>query len=148
MLTRFGLADGLSYTEIHLKSVFKINTLLSILSLRVELKHRQKASLGTTMTERQLVFEDFSDKVGDLFAIGEEGLPAIPLTLIEAEPLPERMAKRGARSPFSLIFLGKDPRVLPQRLYRLEHQGMGALTIFLVPVGKDADGVTYQATFN
>ena len=100
------------------------------------------------MGERPLVIEDFADKVGDLFAIGEDGWPAIPLTLVEAEPLPERMAKRGARPPFSLIFLGKDPRVLPQRLYRLEHDRMGALTIFLVPIGKDAEGVSYQATFN
>lgn len=100
------------------------------------------------MIDRQLVFEDFADKVGDIFAIGEDGIPAIPLTLIEAEPLPERMAKRGARPPFSLVFLGKDPRVLPQRLYRLEHQSMGELVIFLVPIGKDDAGVSYQATFN
>jgi hypothetical protein len=100
------------------------------------------------MIGRLLVLEDFADKVGDVFAIGEEGWPAILLTLVEAEALPARMAPRGARPPFSLIFLGKDPRVLPQRLYRLEHQSMGALAIFLVPIGKDADGVSYQATFN
>jgi Domain of unknown function (DUF6916) len=100
------------------------------------------------MLDRQLVFEDFADKVGDVFAIGEEGFPATPLTLVEVEALPARMAPRGARPPFSLIFLGKDPRVLPQRLYRLEHNGMGELVIFLVPIGKDADGVSYQATFN
>ena len=52
------------------------------------------------------------------------------------------------RPPFSLVFLGKDPRVLPQRLYRLEHEELGTLTIFLVPVGKDAEGVLYQAVFN
>ena len=42
----------------------------------------------------------------------------------------------------------KDPRVLPQRIYRLEHNGLGELDIFLVPIGKDADGVSYQAMFN
>ena len=99
------------------------------------------------MAERVLVFEDFKDRVGDIFAIGEEGLPAIPLTLAEAEPLTNRLPP-DARPPFSLIFVGKDPRVLPQRLYRLEHQEMGALSIFLVPVGKDAEGVQYQAVFN
>jgi hypothetical protein len=52
------------------------------------------------------------------------------------------------RPPFSLLFLGKDPRVLPQKLYRLEHGEMGVVTIFLVPIGKDALGVSYQATFN
>lgn len=98
--------------------------------------------------ERQLVFEDFAGKLGEVFVIGEPDFPAIPLTLAEAELLPARMGPKGVRPPFSLIFLGKDPRVLPQRLYRLEHDEMGEVTIFLVPVGKGADGVSYQATFN
>lgn len=99
------------------------------------------------MTDRQLIFEDFADKVGHVFAVSEQDFPAIPLTLTEAEPLPNRL-KPGVRAPFSLIFLAKDPRVLPQRLYRLEHDEMGELTIFLVPIGKDAEGVSYQALFN
>ena len=99
-------------------------------------------------TERQLVFEDFADRVGEVFVISEPNVPAIPLTLTEAEPLPARLTKPGIRPPFSLVFLGKDPRVLMQRLYRLEHAEMGEMTIFLVPIGKDAEGVSYQATFN
>ena len=98
--------------------------------------------------ERPLVFEDFADKLGEVFVVGEADFPAIPLTLTEAEPLPARMAPKGVRPPFSLVFLAKDPRVLPQRLYRLEHDEMGEVTIFLVPIGKDAEGVSYQATFN
>ena len=98
--------------------------------------------------ERVLVFEDFADRVGEVFVVGEKEFPAIPLTLAEAEPLPPRRGPEGMRPPFSLVFLGKDPRVLPQRLYRLEHEEMGALAIFLVPVGKDAEGVSYQAVFN
>jgi len=99
-------------------------------------------------SERSLVFEDFADKVGDVFAIAEPGLPAILLTLSEAQALPARYGLPNARPPFSLMFLGKDPRVLPQKLYRLEHREMGVMIIFLVPVGKDTLGVTYQATFN
>jgi hypothetical protein len=30
----------------------------------------------------------------------------------------------------------------------MEHQELGAVTIFLVPAAKDAEGVTYAATFN
>jgi len=94
------------------------------------------------------MFEDFIDKVGHVFAISEQNFPAIPLILAEAEPLRGVRNKPGIRPPFSLVFHAPDPRVLPQRLYRLEHNGMGALTIFLVPIGKDATGVSYQATFN
>ncbi len=100
------------------------------------------------MSDRTLVFEDFADKVEQLFVVSDAEVPAIPLTLAEAECLPATLSKPGIRPPFSLIFLAKDPRVLPQRLYRMEHGQLGDLTIFLVPIGKDAQGVKYQATFN
>ncbi|MGA3310825.1 MAG: hypothetical protein ABSD08_19770 [Xanthobacteraceae bacterium] len=100
------------------------------------------------MAETSLVFEDFADKVGEVFAISEQGVPGIPLILREAEPLNPAMSLRGVRPPFSLIFLARDVRVLPQRIYRMEHNGLGEVSIFLVPVGKDAEGVSYQAVFN
>lgn len=100
------------------------------------------------MTDRPLVFEDFSDKIGDAFVIGEEGVPAIALRLKEAKLLNPNWGLPGVRPPFSLTFLAADPRVLMQRLYRLEHQRLGAVTIFLVPAAKDDTGVTYHATFN
>lgn len=100
------------------------------------------------MTDKQLLFEDFADKVGSSFQIREQELSGMSLVLREAEPLNPAMGLRGARPPFSLIFVGKDPRVLPQRIYRLDHEQLGELAVFLVPVGKDAEGVNYQATFN
>jgi hypothetical protein len=100
------------------------------------------------MPERQLVFEDFSDKAGDVFVISEEGVPAIPLILKEAKPLNPAFVAAGVRPPFSLSFLARDPRVLPQRIYRMEHQDLGEVSIFLVASGKNAEGVSYHATFN
>ncbi len=100
------------------------------------------------MIERALVFEDFADKVEEVFVISEDDLPAVPLTLTEAALLNPAFAPPGLRPPFSLTFVARDPRVFPQRLYRLEHQELGAVAIFLVPAAKDAAGVTYVATFN
>jgi hypothetical protein len=100
------------------------------------------------MADKTLVLEDFADKVGEVFVISEQDVPGIPLTLTEARPLNSAMAPRGVRPPFSLSFLARDPRVLPQRIYRLEHNGLGEVSIFVVPVGKNAEGVTYEATFN
>jgi len=100
------------------------------------------------MAERQLVFEDFSDKVGDAFVIKNEGVPAIALKLTEATPLNPAFAPRGARPPFSLIFVAAGPLILPQRIYRMVHEVLGEVAIFIVPVGKDAEGVHYQAVFN
>lgn len=95
-----------------------------------------------------LAFEDFVDRQDEVFTVAEPDAPAIPLTLVAAETLPARHGLLDGRPAFSLMFLGKDARVLPQKLYRLEHGVLGGLVIFLVPVGKDARGVRYQATFN
>ena len=48
---------------------------------------------------------------------------------------------------FSLYFTGPD-RYLPQHVYRIEHEQMGALDLFLVPVGKLDNGFRYEAVFN
>lgn len=53
-----------------------------------------------------------------------------------------------SRQPFSLLFLCADTRVLGQGTYALEHERLGMLEIFLVPVGADGGGVQYQAVFN
>ena len=100
------------------------------------------------MPDRSLVFGDFADKVDEVFVISQDGVPAIPLTLQEAKLLNPAFAVPGARPPFSLQFFARDPRVFPQDLYRLEHQELGAVSIFLVPSAKNAEGVTYHATFN
>ena len=98
------------------------------------------------MLDRTLVIEDFADKVGGAFAIDMQDAN-IALNLIEASPLPNRRGPEH-RQPFSLIFLAADSRVLPQQLYRITHEALGEMAIFLVPVRKDEDGVQYQATFN
>jgi hypothetical protein len=102
----------------------------------------------TSTTVAGLVFEDFKDRVGSVFTVAEDGIPAIPMTLDEAKPLPARYAPVGGRAPFSLMFRGADMTILPQKLYRLRHAAMGEVEIFLVPVGKDDRGISYQATFN
>lgn len=97
---------------------------------------------------RPLQFADFANRVGESFAIAEQGLADLPLTLTEAEPLRAAWAKPGHRPPFSLVFVGRHQQVLEQRLYRFDPAGIGEVDIFLVPIGKDANGFSYQAVFN
>lgn len=78
------------------------------------------------MTERGLVFEDFADKVDEVFVIGQDGVPAIPPTLKKAELLNRAFAPPGMRPPLSLTFFARDPRILPQSLYRMGHQELGS----------------------
>jgi hypothetical protein len=49
---------------------------------------------------------------------------------------------------FSLYFHGSGDRILPQRIYKLNHANLGEIDLFLVPIGKDQDGVTYEAAFD
>ena len=51
------------------------------------------------------------------------------------------------RSGFSLTFLAPG-EVLPQRIYVFDHDDLGLLELFVVPIGRDERGVTYEAIFN
>lgn len=104
--------------------------------------------LVSAISDRGLVFEDFADKVEQIFVISDQNVPAVALTLVEAGLLPNGQGGPSVRPPFSPMFPAKDTRAFPQQLYRLEHSDLGTLEIFLVPVAKDARGVTYQALFN
>lgn len=101
------------------------------------------------LLERKLVFEDFADKVGQVFAIPVEGAPALALILKDAVLLDAKMALPNApRPPFALLFHGPLGQELGQGLYRLENEALNEMVLFLVPVGKDAAAMHYQATFN
>ena len=49
---------------------------------------------------------------------------------------------------FSMIFTGPQNAPLKQGIYRLDHSELGALDLFLVPLGKDQNGVQYEAIVN
>lgn len=68
------------------------------------------------------------------------------LRLAEAEATGERPPGMG-REPFRLVFLGPVDPILPQRTYRLEHDGLGTLEIFIVPIARDEHGTRYEAIF-
>ena len=98
------------------------------------------------MADRQLTIDLFSDKVGQAWTIDEPQAPPIELTLIEVEPL--RNYAKLKREPFSLLFTTSGDFVLPQRIYGLKHATLGAMSLFLVPVGREGDVTTYQSLFN
>lgn len=49
---------------------------------------------------------------------------------------------------FSLYFLGPGDLLLPQRIYHMEHDALGQLDIFIVPIGIQDKRYQYEAVFS
>jgi hypothetical protein len=92
---------------------------------------------------------DFAGWLGTQFRLAGDARGEADLELVEVEPLPPQ---RGAPrpEPFSLIFRGTPELPLDQRIHTLEHDQLGRLGLFLVPIGPGSDGrgPYYQAIFN
>ena len=94
-----------------------------------------------------LTLASFSDCLGTPFRLDASEAIGSDLTLIEAEAT--RFALRPDGSPpFSLIFRGPMRPILPQSIYRLNHEILGVLELFMVPIGPDQTGMCYQVIFN
>jgi hypothetical protein len=91
---------------------------------------------GSVRDLETLTREDFAALKGDRFRIGS----AFDAELIEVNELARQSS---ARAPFSLVFEGGPTPPLAQGIHRVEHDALGALDIFLVPVGPDR----YEAVF-
>jgi hypothetical protein len=88
----------------------------------------------------------FEAHLGSSFRIHYGGARPLAVVLMEVkrhEPHPGPRAE-----PFSAFFRGPLESILPQRIYKVEHDQLGALEIFLVPIGPDGQGMGYEAVFN
>jgi hypothetical protein len=88
----------------------------------------------------------FSGHVGENFRIYPQDADPLEIELISATRLGEDPEPEGR--PFSIVFRGPKDALLPQRIYRMEHEEIGAFDIFLVPIGPDEEGLLYEAIFN
>jgi hypothetical protein len=68
----------------------------------------------------------------------------IPLELAEVS---ERYTTAQLEN-YSIIFQGPPQPVLAQQIYPITHAQLGELTLFLVPIGRNEQGVRYEAVFN
>jgi hypothetical protein len=95
-----------------------------------------------------LELADFAGHLGTRFRLRRAEGGALELTLVEASPHPHRPHSPGRRRGFSLVFRSPSPDRLPQGVYRLDHDEMGSLELFLVPIGPQEGGMRYEAVFN
>ena len=102
------------------------------------------------MTVQTLNYSDFLAYLNQGFQVQTGGHDLI-IELVEAKLL--NLASSNAnkiirRSPFSLVFKGPPHLRLSQKIYHLQHDVLGAMDIFLVPVARRDDGMCYEAIFS
>jgi hypothetical protein len=88
--------------------------------------------------------------VGETFALDAGDAGRVGIELLDArlhDPDAPAQDASGARAPFTLTFRGPAEPVLPQSIYHLEHESVGAMDIFIVPVARDEAWTTYEAVF-
>lgn len=91
---------------------------------------------------------DFIPYLGHKFHIRVMESKPVELELISVEQTAQKSSPPTSR-PFSLHFLGPaSSHYLVQHIYRLEHEQMGVLDLFLVPLGSEAGRMRYEAVFN
>ena len=91
----------------------------------------------------RLTRDSFAPLLNSRFQL-ERGSDSIELELTEVSQL------RSSRhhESFSLVFRGPGDALLPQSMYRLDHSVLGAVDLFLVPVGQDTHGLYYEAVIS
>ncbi len=97
----------------------------------------------------KLQSSDFLPSLNTIFRIHLDGMAdPVSLELVRVAEAGPR-SRPEARQSFSLTFLGPvSPQYLIQHIYRLEHDQLGALEIFLVPLGPEQGRMKYEAIFN
>jgi hypothetical protein len=94
-----------------------------------------------------LTEQEFSKHVGTKFhtAIDQRD---IQLELTEVKGyLPGENEQRGMER-FSVFFVGPVDIKLPQQTFQLQHDQMGEIFLFLVPISVNEKGFRYEAVFN
>lgn len=87
---------------------------------------------------------DFSGCLHTRFRVKDELPDEFDLELVQVSDL--RSSPQQVN--FSIIFQGPQERFMPQRIYRLEHNRLGELELFLVPIGQKGETIQYEAVFN
>ena len=95
----------------------------------------------------EMTAELFVPRRGEAFILHTFDNQQFPAALERVTPLRSRRPGAGGAA-FSLEFRVPGQTVLPQRIYRLEHPGLGVFDVFLVPLALDDSGLQLQAVFN
>jgi hypothetical protein len=91
--------------------------------------------------------ETFVPHTGSTFSVADAGQGVSELVLLAVEPAGEAMVP-DARDPFVLIFGARGAHALGQGIQSLDHEQLGEIELFLVPIAPEGGDARYQAVFS
>lgn len=86
----------------------------------------------------------FAKEVGSCFVLKGSEEQTVDLELAEVSELKERPHQ----ASFALVFLTPKSSVVEQGLYDLQHERLGDMQVFLVPIGLTEERMQLEAVFN
>jgi hypothetical protein len=95
-----------------------------------------------------LTEESFAENLNTKFRVRVEAPRPVELELVEIKSYNAGPNEHQGMERFSLYLYGPADIYLPQSIYTLEHERMGEIELFLVPIGLDARGYRYEIVFN
>jgi hypothetical protein len=99
--------------------------------------------MSTTADLTKLAIDDFAPHQGATFNMNVTG-GVVPLRLAKVDSSGGGQRPGGA---FSLLFVAPAGRWWPQAIYQVIHPALGAMEIFMVPIGPLDGGNGYEAIF-
>jgi len=93
----------------------------------------------------QLTMDSLSAQLNTQFRLGVETEKIVDLELVGVDAHDD---VPGQTERFSALFRSPPEHFLPQGTYRMEHERLGGVEIFIVPIRRDGAGIYYEAVFN
>ena len=91
---------------------------------------------------------EFAKNVDTNFRIELEESGHMDLKLVAVTPRRIEPHEQPGMERFSAVFSGPLDFFLPQQTYHMSHPEMGEFDVFLVAIGREADGFRYEAVYN
>lgn len=91
-----------------------------------------------------LAYEDLSKNLNSNFTVCLDEGQSFDLEMIE---LSEHKLS-AVQERFAFVLLGPNDKFLGQGMRHLRHAVLGELDLFLVPIGQDEKGTSYEIVFN
>ena len=100
------------------------------------------------MTTDLLTEEAFARNLNTTFRVPLEDGRKVELELVEVDGYKDRPGEQQGMERFSLFFEGPPDVFLQQGVYAFDHEQLGEVTLFLVPVEHTEGGFRYESVFN